>query len=164
MIYRPPQEQDFAGMQALELELLTLEDHAFEGLGERERAGRVRTGLAALRFFARSEHSFCALVPGVADEPVPALGYVLAQSVWQGDRPIVWVASLRAHPDAPGATVAGLLHACVKSAYDAAVYEVHLAADSALWPVAEREGFRDSGERHVVRRLGTLGGGPPRND
>lgn len=163
MIYRAPQEQDFAGIQALELELLALEDAGFESLGPRERAGRVRTSLAAMRYFARTEHSFCALEPGDDDE-VLVLGFVLAQAIWQGDRPIVWVSSVRAHPDAPAGATAGLLHACVKSAYDAAVYEIHLAADRVLWPIAQREGFADEGARHVVRRLGTLGGTPPRND
>jgi hypothetical protein len=152
MIYRAPTEEDFASMQALDLELAMLEDPAFDGLPDRERASRLRTSLAALRFHARTEHSFVA-ADGL-DALAPVLGFVLAQSVWMGDRPLVWVSSLRVHPDAPAGAGAGLLHACVKSAYDTAVYEVHMAVSEADWPLAEREGFRDGG-RHAVRYLGS---------
>lgn len=155
MIYRPPREEDFAAMQALDLELLSAADPGFAELPERERSGRLRTSLGALRFFARSEHSFVAAE--LEEPPVPLYGFVLAQSVWQGDRPIVLVAALRAHQDAPAGAVPGLLHACVKSAYDAAVYEVHLAAGPELRAAAEREGFLDAGERHLVRHLGSRG-------
>jgi hypothetical protein len=157
MIYRAPQEADFPGMQALDLELCMTDDPQFDQLPERERFGRLRTSLAALRFFARSEHSFAAIdQPGLDDlEPTQVFGFILAQSVWMGDKPAVWISGVRVHPDAPAGTLPGLLHASVKSAYDAAVYEVHLAADRHLWPFAQREGFKDTGLRHVVRYLGT---------
>jgi hypothetical protein len=157
VIYRPPQDADYPGMQALDLELNLTEDPTFTKLPERERAGRLRTSLAALRFYSRSEHSFVATTDLYAapDEPSLVYGFVLAQSVWMGDKPIVWVSSLRVHPDAPSGCLAGLLHAVTKSAYDSAVYEVHLAADPSLEPVAHREGYRDAGLKHLVRFLGT---------
>ena len=154
MIYRPPQEADFPGMQALDLETALHDDPRFETLPERERAGRLGTSLAALRFYARSEHSFAA-VEHPDDDPSTVHGFVLAQSVWTGDRPVVWLSRLRVHPDAPAGTLPGLLHAVTKSAYDAAVYEIHLAADAALLPHAQREGYKDAGLRHLVRHLGS---------
>jgi Protein of unknown function (DUF1999) len=157
MIYRAPQETDFPGMQALDLELALTEDPKFDQLPERERAERLRTSLASLRFFARSEHSFVAIDASTADDPeaTTVLGLILAQSVWMGDKPIVWISTLRVHPDAPGGTLPGLLHASVKSAYDTAVYEVHMPVDKTLWMFAQREGFKDAGLKHVVRYLGT---------
>jgi hypothetical protein len=146
-------------MQALDLELNLTEDPSFLTLSDRERAGRLRTSLAALRFYSRSEHSFVATTDLYTDPEQPTLvyGFVLAQSVWMGDKPIVWVSSLRVHPDAPSGCLAGLLHAVTKSAYDSAVYEVHLAADPTLEPFAHREGYKDAGLKHLVRLLGTRG-------
>jgi Protein of unknown function (DUF1999) len=166
MIYRAPQEADFLGMQALDLELALTEDPKFDQLPERERAGRLRTSLASLRFFARSEHSFVAIDASSADDPeaTTVLGLILAQSVWMGDKPVVWISALRVHPDAPNGTLPGLLHASVKSAYDTAVYEVHMAADRTLWPFAQREGFKDAGLKHVVRYLGTRANTAPGAD
>lgn len=157
MIYRAPQEPDFPGMQALDLELALTEDLSFHTLPERERAGRLRTSLASLRFFARSEHSFVAIDAHTANDvdASTVYGFILSQSVWMGDKPVVWISSIRVHPDAPSGTLPGLLHASVKSAYDTAVYEVYLAADKTLWPFAQREGFKDAGLKHVVRYLGT---------
>ncbi len=155
MIYRAPQEPDFAGMQALDLELALTEDPNFPSLPERERAGRLRTSLASLRFFSRSEHSFVAIEARSADEEATTVyGLILAQSIWMGDKPVVWISHIRVHPDAPGGTLPGLLHASVKSAYDSAVYEVYMAVDKTLWPFAQREGFKDAGLKHVVRYLG----------
>lgn len=166
MIYRAPQEPDFLGMQALDLELALTEDPNFMNLPERERAGRLRTSLASLRFFARSEHSFVAIDASTADDPeaTTVYGLILAQSVWMGDKPIVWISCLRVHPDAPSGTLPGLLHASVKSAYDTAVYEVHMAADRTLWPFAQREGFKDAGLKHAVRYLGTRANTAPDAD
>jgi hypothetical protein len=156
MVYRAPLEADYPGMQALDLELWLTEDKAFLELSERERAGRLRTSLAALRFYSRSEHSFVATD---ALHPVEAVttvyGFVLAQSVWMGDKPILWVSSVRVHQDAPAGCLPGLLHAVTKSAIDNAVYEVHLAADAHLEGVAHREGYKDAGHKHLVRYLGS---------
>ncbi len=159
MIYRPPQDADYPGMQALDLELCLTEDHEFMALPERERQGRLRTSLPSLRFYARSEHSFVSTTDLYTDPEQPTLvyGFVLAQSIWMGDKPIVWLSQIRVHPDAPGGCLAGLLHAVTKSAIDSAVYEIHLAADLILEGIAHREGYKDAGLKHLVRYLGTRG-------
>jgi hypothetical protein len=152
MIYRAPQEQDFTTMNALDLELLRAEDPNFDQLDDRERQRRVRTSLPALRFLARTEHSFVA----IDAESGVLHGFILAQSIWSGDKAIVWVVCLRIAATAPAECLPGLLHGCVKSAYDGAVYEVHLAAPPELWPYAEREGFVIDETRHSVRYLGKV--------
>jgi Protein of unknown function (DUF1999) len=157
MIYRAPQEHDYPGMQGLDLELAHLDDANFDALPDRERNGRLRTSLAALRFYARSEHSFVAVSPESIDPDAPSnvYGFILAQSVWMGDKPIVWVSNARVHPDAPSGCLAGLLHAVTKSAYDSAVYEMHLAVDKNLEHFAHKEGYKDIGAKHMVRFLGS---------
>ena len=154
MIYRQPLEADFTGMQALDLELLHLEHPNFMELAAKEREARVRTTLPSLKFYARSEHSFAA-IDDLSLEPTVVLGYVLAQSVWMGDKAIVYISSLRVHPDAPSGTLAGLLHAVTKSAYDGAVYEIHLPSDKHLDSFAAREGYLDTGLKHLIRVLGS---------
>jgi hypothetical protein len=156
MIYRPPQEADFPGMQALDLELLHTEFPKFNALSEKERAALIRSSLPSLRFYARSEHSFACVDSVHADplEPTSVYGFVLAQSVWMGDKAMVWISSLRVHHDAPAAVLPGLLHAVTKSAYDGAVYEIHLMADKHLMPFADREGYVESG-KHLLRLLGS---------
>lgn len=119
LVYRAPTPQDAERLQALDAERQRRLDPAFNILSDVERAGRLRTSASALKFFERSEHSF---VAEARDGEV--LGAIFAQAVWQGDRPIVLVAALLLSPSAPEDVAAGLLHACVKSAYDSAVYEV----------------------------------------
>jgi Protein of unknown function (DUF1999) len=156
MIYRPPQDADFPGMQALDLELLRSELPTFDALSEKEQAALIRSSLPSLRFYARSEHSFACIESVHADvlEPTSVYGFVLAQSVWMGDKAMVWISSLRIHHDAPAAVLPGLLHAVTKSAYDGAVYEIHLMADKHLMPFADREGYLESG-KHLIRLLGS---------
>lgn len=119
MRYRIFSEQDTDALQALDLSVQRHLDPAFDTLPERERAGRLHTSLPALKFYERSEHSF------VAEEGGQLAGFIFAQSVWQGDKPIVLVRTLSVSPAAPADTAQGLLHATIKSAYDTAVYEVH---------------------------------------
>jgi Protein of unknown function (DUF1999) len=156
MIYRPPQDADFPGMQALDLELLHSEQANFDAFTTKERAALIRSSLSSLRFYARSEHSFACIESVHADplEPTSVYGFVLAQSVWMGDKAMVWISSLRIHCDAPAAVLPGLLHAVTKSAYDGAVYEIHLMADQNLMPFADREGYIEAG-KHLVRLLGS---------
>ena len=145
--YRPFSEADFAAMIALDLSVQRRADPAFDTLEGREQEGRIRTSLAALKFFERSEHSFVA-------EDAALRGAVLAQYVWQGDRPIVLVTRLLLSPDAPPETAAGLLHACVKSAYDTAIYEVHFPVTPELESAAHAEEAHILG-RYAVRYLGS---------
>lgn len=146
--YRPPTAQDFEALQALDVAHQRRLDPAFDTLEEREREGRLRTSLAALKFFERSEHSF------VAAQGPTIYGLLLAQSVWQGDRPTVLVVELITAADAPPETAQGLLHACIKSAYDTAVYEVHFPLTDELRPAAQAEEARVVGQ-YAVCHLGT---------
>lgn len=148
MHYRVFGEPDYGALHDLDLRVLRAEAPGFDGLPEREREGRIRTTLPALRFYERSEHSFAAEEGGVLH------GLILAQSVWQGDRPIVLVARVLLAPPADPEVAAGLLHACVKSAYDAAVYEVHLPVTPELEAAARAEGAHLLGS-YAVRHLGT---------
>ena len=75
-----------------------------------------------------------------------------------GDRPIILVTACLLHP-APertsgGDTAAALLHAVIKSAYDAAVYEIHYAVTTELQQAAEAEGSHVLG-RYAVHHLGS---------
>ncbi|MPY65804.1 DUF1999 domain-containing protein [Deinococcus sp. SDU3-2] len=141
--YRTFTEADFEALAQLDLTAQHAADPAFDTLPERERMGRLSTSLAALKFYERSEHSFVAQGAGAG-----LAGAVLAQHVWQGDRPIVLVRSLLLAPDASGEAAGGLLHAVVKSAYDSAVYEVHFPVTPALEGAARQE------EAHLVGGYG----------
>ena len=141
-------EPDYAALQDLDL---TVQRHlapGFDALLEREREGRLSTSAAALKFYERSEHSF------VADDGAGIQGFILAQSVWQGDRPIVLVRAVAVRPGVGGSVVRGLLHATVKSAYDTAVYEVHVPAVEALNDAVQQEEAHVLG-RYAVVHLGT---------
>ena len=148
MMYRAFTSTDFEALEALDLTVARAEDSAFDALPDREREGRLRSSLAALRFFERSEHSF------VAEDEGRLVGAIFAQSVWQGDRPTVLVSRVLIAPDAPEETARGLLRVCAKSAYDTAVYEVHLPVDATLRDAAAAESFRSVGF-YAVRHLGT---------
>ncbi|WP_420595382.1 DUF1999 domain-containing protein [Deinococcus sp.] len=146
--YRIFTEQDFEDLSALDLAAERRTDTAYDTLEDREKESRLHTSLGALKFFERSEHSF------LAEEGGTVQGVLLAQSVWQGDRPIVLVVRVLLAEDAPPETASGLLHACVKSAYDSAVYEVHFPLTPELQAAAEAEEAHLLG-RYAVRYLGS---------
>ncbi|WP_457631711.1 DUF1999 family protein [Oceanithermus sp.] len=141
MHYRFIEEPDFARLEQLEKELLPGRPEGF-----------YRCKPAALRFFARSNHSFVA-----ADES-GLHGFVLAQAVWQGDRATVLVTRIAAVSEA---VYAGLLQALLKSAYDANAYEVALLAGrderGEVYRAALAGGFAPSGLELLVRVLGSRG-------
>jgi len=148
MRYRTFAEHDYDSLQALDLVVQRAHTPAFDTLAERERAGRLHTSLPALKFYERSEHSF------VAEEDSTLHGFIFAQSVWQGDRPIVLVRTLSVHPDAPAGVSEALLHATVKSAYDTAVYEVHYPVTPELRAAAAAESAVLTGA-YAITHLGT---------
>ncbi|AFZ67824.1 DUF1999 domain-containing protein [Deinococcus peraridilitoris] len=154
MLYRAFTPADFGPLVDLDLTVLRREDPLFDTLSEREREGRVRTSLAALRFYERSEHSF------VAEEDGELRGAIFAQSVWQGDRPTVLVTRLWLARPADADVTSGLLRACSKSAYDAAIYELHLGVTAELQEGAAREHFREQGV-YAVRLLGSRADSAP---
>lgn len=146
MQFRTFTEQDFEAMQALDLQWQRHNDSDYDQLPERERTSRLSTSLPALKFYERSEHSFVADQNGIC-------GFVLAQSVWQGDKPIVLVRTLL-HMTQDDEIAKGLLHATVKSAYDCAVYEVHLAGNAITQAAVMAEEAHALGQ-YVVCHLGT---------
>ena len=70
---------------------------------------------ASLSFYERSGHSF------TVEESGEAVGFLLAQAVWDGSRPTVTVRRSVAN-DERG--LVALLEALTKSAYDAGVYDI----------------------------------------
>lgn len=89
----------------------------------------------AVRFFARSGHSF------LAEEEGEARGFILAQAVWQGEGVLLWVSRLEAQDET---ALRGLLRALLKSGQDAGVHRVALGLspeDEGLKALLEEEGF-----------------------
>jgi len=139
MHYRYLEEPDFDELAALERRLLPDRPEHF-----------YRCNPQALRYFARSGHSFVAVEDGLH-------GFVLAQPVWQGDRATILVSRVAAASDE---ACAGLMRTLVKSAYDANAYEVALLAGgerSRLVSAAEAAGFVTNGLELWVRVLGSRG-------
>lgn len=79
---------------------------------------------SSVSFYVRTGHAFIAVRDG---EPV---GFVLAQAVWNGTRPTVYVNRLVAELTDTEAREA-LLEAVTKSAYDAAVYDLQVQVPEA---------------------------------
>lgn len=87
---------------------------------------------ASLNFYVRSGHAFVSLAGETMTE-LQITGFVLAQSVWNGQRPVVQVGRLALADTADETSRQVLLEAITKSAYDAAVYELrvlHASADT----------------------------------
>jgi hypothetical protein len=105
---------------------------------------------AVLAFYARGGHAF------VRDEEGVLTGYVFAHAAWDGGRPTVRLARLVAHGAAPH-VLRGLLAALVKSAYDAAVYD--LVADVPAGDEAAASALRSTSfeRRPVIRFERVLG-------
>lgn len=104
---------------------------------------------ASLAFYARSGHSFAA-------GPVAApRGFVLAHAVWDGARPTVTVARVVAMDD-DAVVLRALVEAVVKSAYDAAVYDlvIDLPADDGAARTALDAPWRERPVRRFERVLG----------
>jgi len=103
---------------------------------------------ASLGFFARTGHAF------VAESGGRVQGAALAQAVWDGVRPTVRVSRLIGAPEARRA----LAEAVVKSAYDAAVYDLAAevpAADEALAALLGAAGWSERPVRRFERLLGS---------
>jgi hypothetical protein len=156
MLFRPFDENDYPALQALDLEVLRAEDPNFDQLDPLERQSRLRTSEAALKFYERSEHSFVAQdnTQDHSSDDGKILGAIFAQSIWQGDRPCVWVSRVWVLDSSISEKVGeGLLRACSKSAYDAAVYEVHMSLPRAWTGFAAAQDFRADGI-YAVRYMG----------
>ncbi|WCM39298.1 DUF1999 family protein [Thermus antranikianii] len=114
-------------------------------------AGSRPLSLGAVRFFARTGHSF------LAEEGEEPMGFALAQAVWQGETTTVLVTRVEGRNQT---VLEGLLAAVVKSAYDAGVYEVALHLDPKredLQAALQAQGFAIGPLVLAVRVLGSRG-------
>ena len=83
---------------------------------------------SSVSFYVRTGHAF------VAVRDAQAAGFVLAQAVWNGTRPTVYVNRLsvpKRDVEADTEARAALLEAVTKSAYDAAVYDLQVQVPDA---------------------------------
>jgi Protein of unknown function (DUF1999) len=137
---------------------LTQDDE--EALAEIDKAYAQQVGLgpflsrSSLHFYVRTGHSFVAVRSG---QPT---GFVLAQSVWNGTRPTVYVNRLAVESLEDNESRLALLEAVTKSAYDAAVYDLHVQHPSAdiegLVALAEKQ-YLEKPFRLFERILGSRG-------
>ena len=113
---------------------------------------------SSVSFYVRTGHAFVAVRDG------QAAGFVLAQAVWNGTRPTVYVNRLSV-PDADDVAAdtearAALLEAVTKSAYDAAVYDLQVqvpdADDGAALALAAKD-YVMRPEHVYGRTLGSRG-------
>jgi Protein of unknown function (DUF1999) len=96
---------------------------------------------SSLHFYVRTGHSFVSVKAG---QPT---GFVLAQSVWNGTRPTVYVNRLAVADVADHASRLALLEAVTKSAYDAAVYDLQV-----LHPSADVQGLAALADKQYLER------------
>lgn len=158
---RPLERDDLAALEPLD-----------RGYAERFDVEPV-TGAASLSLYARSGHSF------VVERGARIVGFVLAQAVWTGARPVVRLARLAVPAEvavdaADAADAAGeagepaeggearrlLVEALTKSAYDAAVYDLEAVVpdpDRELHAALEGFDYRPRPARVYTRVLGSRG-------
>ncbi|MEX2536721.1 MAG: DUF1999 family protein [Trueperaceae bacterium] len=104
---------------------------------------------ASLSFYGRSGHAF------VLEEGGRVSGFLLAQAVWNGQRPIVTVRRAVAFHDAGRHS---LLEAVTKSAYDAGAYDIlveHPEGDTAAERALFACGYAPLPTRLYSRVLGS---------
>lgn len=111
---------------------------------------------SSLNFYARSGHSFASLEN---DRPT---GFVFAQSVWNGTRPTVQTYRLAVHDVTKQEAREALFEAVIKSAYDAAVYDlqmIHHDADEHTTAILKRL-YKKLPASVYTLTLGSRGGEP----
>lgn len=112
---------------------------------------RTSIDAASVRHYARSGHAFTARSAGLV------VGAVLAQAVWDGTRPVVRAARVMAQGD-DAEVLQRLLEALVKSAYDAAVYDLSVdlpSSDAAASAALTATSFAERPVRRFERVLGS---------
>lgn len=138
----------------------------FEALAPIDQAFAEMFGLEAamtrssLNFYARSGHAF------VSVENAETTGFVLAQSVWNGTKAVVYTYRL-AVKDLKNtgnglASREALTEAVIKSAYDAAVYDLRVLqpdADAQQQGVLEAKAYKPAAVTLYSRTLGSRGQG-----
>lgn len=109
---------------------------------------------SSVSFYVRTGHAF------VAVRGAEMVGFVLAQAVWNGTRPTVYVNRLVTGDLDDARSGEALLEAITKSAYDAAVYDLQVqvpeADDGAAQALAAKS-YLLKAERVYSRVLGSRG-------
>ncbi len=109
---------------------------------------------SSVSFYVRTGHAF------VAEREGETVGFVLAQAVWNGTRPTVYVNRLSVSDVTDSGAREALLEAVTKSAYDAAVYDLQVqvpeADDGAARALAAKS-YALTPERVYGRVLGSRG-------
>ena len=108
-------------------------------------------GLSSLNFYSRSGHSFASVSDGRLN------GFVLAHAVWGGYKAVLQIARLAVSEDDDAVHLA-LLEAVIKSAYDAAVYELRVVQpenDNEGLAALQQKEFRLSKAKLLKRTLGS---------
>ncbi len=131
-----------------------------EALSELDRGYAEAFGLepilsrSSVSFYVRTGHAFVSVREG---EPT---GFVLAQAVWNGTRPTVYVNRLAVPDPEDTDSREALLEAVTKSAYDAAVYDVQVQVpetDVATGEALGKKSYHPLRERLFARALGSRG-------
>ncbi len=131
-----------------------------EGLAEIDQNFSQSLGLepfltrSSLHFYVRTGHSFVAMRSG---QPT---GFVLAQAVWNGTRPTVYSNRLALADESDTESREALLKALIKSAYDAAVYDLwiqHPQKDMRGLGSLEKKSFHEKDIQIFERVLGSRG-------
>ncbi|HKI58586.1 MAG TPA: DUF1999 family protein [Trueperaceae bacterium] len=111
-----------------------------------------RASAASLRFFARSGHAF------VAEADAGVLGFVLAQPLFDGERPTLFASRLASPPPGDEDALRALLKALTKSAYDAGIYDIRVElpeGDAAGAAALAAEDYGPSPATVYARQLGS---------
>lgn len=125
-----------------------------------DRAYAARHGLepaltrGSAGFYARAGHAFTALRDG------EAVGFALAQAVWDGRRPTLLLGRLAVLEEGDREARGALLEAVTKSAYDAAVYDLAVdlpSGDDDGAAALAAKSYREAPQRRFVRVLGSRG-------
>lgn len=114
---------------------------------------------ASISFYARSGHAFVAITEGEES------GFALAHAVWNGARPVVQVSRLAVSSAHATEAREALLEAVTKSAYDAAVYDIHVfvpGADEGAATALESKAYKTVPITVWQRILGSRGQGGER--
>jgi hypothetical protein len=109
---------------------------------------------SSLHFYIRTGHSF------VSIQGEKATGFVLAQAIWNGTRPVVYVNRLAVLELADQDSREALLEAVIKSAYDAAVYDIwvqHPQQDTSGLQALEKKLYKLKEIQMFERLLGSRG-------
>jgi hypothetical protein len=125
---------------------------AIDGAYARAYGLEPRATEASLRFFARTGHAFVAVGEG------GVRGYVLAQAVFDGERPTLFAGRFASPPPGDADALRALLRSLTKSAYDAGVYDLHVeipAGDVAGQQALRAESYRPAVTAVFQRQLGS---------